>query len=53
MRPMLGRKPRADPVRSSPPNAAVVEARDLTKTYATGRLRVPALRSVSLRIDRG
>ena len=50
---MLGRKPRVGLVRSTPPNGAVVEARELTKTYATGRLRVPALRSVSLRIDRG
>jgi putative ABC transport system ATP-binding protein len=32
---------------------APVEARDLRKTYITGRLRVPALRGVSLRIERG
>jgi putative ABC transport system ATP-binding protein len=31
----------------------VVEARDLHKTYALGRMRVPALRGVSLRIERG
>ena len=50
---MLGRKPRVEEVRSTPPNAAVVEARELTKTFATGRLRVPALRGVSLRIEPG
>jgi putative ABC transport system ATP-binding protein len=33
--------------------AAVVEARDLWKTYVSGRLRVPALRGVNLRIERG
>jgi putative ABC transport system ATP-binding protein len=31
----------------------VVEARDLYKTYVLGRVRVPALRGVSLRIARG
>jgi ABC-type lipoprotein export system ATPase subunit len=31
----------------------VVVARDLHKTYVSGRLRVPALRGVSLSIDRG
>jgi putative ABC transport system ATP-binding protein len=31
----------------------VVEARDVYKTYVSGRLRVPALRGVSLRIERG
>jgi putative ABC transport system ATP-binding protein len=30
-----------------------VEARDLFKTYVMGRLKVPALRGVSLRIERG
>src|SRR5438552_13874990 len=30
-----------------------VEARGLFKTYVSGRLRVPALRGVSLRIERG
>jgi putative ABC transport system ATP-binding protein len=32
---------------------AVVEAHELYKTYVMGRLRVPALRGVSLRIERG
>jgi putative ABC transport system ATP-binding protein len=32
---------------------AVVEARDLYKTYVLGRVRVPALRGVDLRIERG
>ncbi len=31
----------------------VIEARDLHKTYVLGRVRVPALRGVSLRIERG
>jgi putative ABC transport system ATP-binding protein len=31
----------------------VVEARDLEKTYLMGRLKVPALKSVSLQIERG
>jgi ABC-type lipoprotein export system ATPase subunit len=34
-------------------NGAVVEARDLFKTYRLGRVEVPALRGVSLRIERG
>ncbi len=34
-------------------DAPVVDARDLYKTYVSGRLRVPALRGVSLRIERG
>lgn len=33
--------------------AAVIEARALQKTYVLGRVRVPALRGVSLRIERG
>jgi putative ABC transport system ATP-binding protein len=33
--------------------ACVVEAHDLYKTYVSGRLRVPALRAVNLRIERG
>ncbi|MFO7638320.1 MAG: ABC transporter ATP-binding protein [bacterium] len=32
--------------------AAVVETRDLSKSYRVGRMEVPALRSVSLRLDR-
>jgi putative ABC transport system ATP-binding protein len=54
---MLGRKSRlrvepseAEDVRAS---LAVVEARDLYKTYVSGRLRVPALRGVNLRIEQG
>src|SRR5205814_2032382 len=41
---MLGRKPRVEssPL-SSPTSGAVVEARDIYKTYVMGRLRVPAL----------
>ena len=31
----------------------VVEASDLYKTYVSGRLRVPALKGVNLRIERG
>jgi putative ABC transport system ATP-binding protein len=51
---MLGRKPRAEIPQPSPLTSAVVaEARDLYKTYRMGRLRVPALRGVSLRIERG
>jgi putative ABC transport system ATP-binding protein len=38
------------PAELAPP---VVEARDVYKTYISGRLRVPALRGVSLRIERG
>jgi len=41
-----GRKSPAD-------EAVVVEARDLSKTYILGRMRVRALRNVSLRITRG
>src|ERR1051326_1953348 len=32
---------------------AVVEAHDVQKTYRLGRVRVPALRGVTLRIERG
>ena len=50
---MLGRKPK--PATDAPllPSTAVIEARDLHKTYVMGRLRVPALRGVNLQIDRG
>src|SRR5919202_328967 len=49
---VLGRKPRPalDPAQRS---TVVVEARDLCKTYVMGRVRVPALKGVSLRIERG
>ena len=52
---MLGRKPRSSPSGSAaePLSSAVVEARDLRKTYVMGHLRVPALKDVSLRIDAG
>src|SRR2546423_13493014 len=52
---MLGRKPRAARIEGPPAtrSTAVVEARDLYKTYVMGRLRVPALRGVSLSIERG
>jgi putative ABC transport system ATP-binding protein len=51
---VLGRKPKPS-TRPPAPNrdGAVVEARDLYKTYVMGRVRVPALRGVSLRIERG
>jgi len=50
---MLRRKPK--PATDAPllPSTAVIEARDLHKTYVMGRLRVPALRGVNLQIDRG
>jgi putative ABC transport system ATP-binding protein len=50
---MLGRKPRIEPAAAPPAVGAVVEARDLYKTYTMGRMSVPALRGVSLRIQRG
>ena len=50
---MLGRKPKPAFNQPLTPTSAVVEARDVHKTYVLGRLRVPALRGVSLRIDRG
>jgi ABC-type lipoprotein export system ATPase subunit len=40
-------------VKLSVDSGAVVEARDLFKTYRLGRVEVPALRGVSLRIERG
>jgi putative ABC transport system ATP-binding protein len=51
---VLGRKPRP-PIdeTTTPTSGAVVEARSLHKTYVLGRVRVPALRGVSLRIERG
>jgi ABC-type lipoprotein export system ATPase subunit len=54
---MLGRKPRSRTAPSPADQAAaassVVEAHDLYKTYVSGRLRVPALKGVNLRIERG
>ena len=62
---MEGRRPSRSRVRGLPhtqpsPNPLprergrlVVEAHDLYKTYVSGRLRVPALRGVNLRIERG
>jgi len=51
---VLGRKPKPDSEPRLPPHTgAVVEARDLSKTYVLGRVRVAALRGVHLRIDRG
>jgi putative ABC transport system ATP-binding protein len=54
---MLGRKPRqqaeTSPAEDGLSSEAVVEARDLYKTYVSGRLRVPALKGVNLRIERG
>src|SRR5689334_5829028 len=54
---MLGRRARSRVEPSAAedvqPSLAVVEARDLHKTYVSGRLRVAALRGVSLRIERG
>jgi putative ABC transport system ATP-binding protein len=54
---MLGRKPRPSTAPVSPEDAldsgTVVEARDVYKTYVSGRLRVPALRGVNLSIARG
>jgi putative ABC transport system ATP-binding protein len=55
---MLGRKfwGRTDapaPVLEISREVAPVEARGLFKTYVMGRLKVPALRGVSLRIERG
>ena len=38
---------------ATPPAPPPVEARGLFKTYVMGRLKVPALRGVSLRIERG
>jgi putative ABC transport system ATP-binding protein len=51
---VLGRKPKASVRRpQAVPDGAVVDAHDLYKTYVMGRVRVPALRGVSLRIERG
>ena len=51
---MLGRKPKSELDEEAPlETAAVVEARDLRKTYTLGNVKVPALRGVSLRIGRG
>jgi putative ABC transport system ATP-binding protein len=57
---VLGRKPQpqTDPSTaaqdpSPSPVAVVVEVHDLYKTYVSGRLRVPALRGATLRIERG
>ncbi len=51
---MLGRKPKPESGQGSPrATDDVVEARELFKTYVLGRVKVPALRGVSLRIERG
>jgi len=55
---MLGRRfwSRTDsrlPVLDASRQVAPVEARGLFKTYVLGRLRVPALKGVSLRLERG
>ena len=51
---MLGRKPKSASEPGVPPAfGPVVEASGLCKTYVLGRVRVPALRGVSLRIERG
>src|SRR5207302_10448722 len=51
---MLGRKFTGRPeFRVEAQEVAPVEARGLFKTYVVGRLRVPALRGVSLQIERG
>jgi putative ABC transport system ATP-binding protein len=51
---VLGRKPRAAlPAQQPEASSPVVAAHDLYKTYVSGRLRVPALRGVTLRIERG
>jgi ABC-type lipoprotein export system ATPase subunit len=53
---VLSRKARAEAEQVEPEalvGGAVVEARSLSKTYVMGHLRVPALRSVSLRIEPG
>jgi putative ABC transport system ATP-binding protein len=51
---MLSRKPREAP-RSAEPSASapVIQARALRKTFAAGRLKVPALRGIDLQIERG
>jgi putative ABC transport system ATP-binding protein len=50
---MLGRKPRPELRQPSIASSAVVEARAVSKTYVLGRVKVPALKRVSLRIERG
>jgi putative ABC transport system ATP-binding protein len=50
---VLGRKPRTPLDQPQPLSTVVVEARELCKTYVMGRVRVPALREVNLRIERG
>jgi putative ABC transport system ATP-binding protein len=50
---MLGRRPKRAVEGPIAPTTAVVEARDVYKTYASGQLKVAALRGVSLRIERG
>jgi putative ABC transport system ATP-binding protein len=50
---VLGRKPRTALDAPQPLSTVVVEARDVSKTYVMGRVRVPALREVNLRIERG
>jgi putative ABC transport system ATP-binding protein len=52
---VLGRKPRDAPAEPQPAlaSSAVVEAHNLYKTYVSGRLRVPALKGVNVRIERG
>jgi putative ABC transport system ATP-binding protein len=51
---VLGRKPKpAIDLSLLPSTGPVIEARELYKTYLMSRLRVPALRGVSLRIERG
>ena len=48
--PLVERTPRAAQAGSPHP---VIDVRDVTKTYAIGTIRVPALRGVSLSIERG
>jgi putative ABC transport system ATP-binding protein len=50
---VLGRKPKPTADQSPVTGAWVVEASDLHKTFVMGRMRIPALRGVSLRIERG
>jgi len=50
---VLGRKPRPTPASEPRLDAPVIEARDVDKTFASGSLRVVALRGVSLSIARG
>jgi putative ABC transport system ATP-binding protein len=54
---VLGRKPERssqdEAGTDQAPSGPVVEAREVFKTYVLGRVKVPALRGVSLRIERG